>query len=73
MSTEKNYITPDGLQRLKDEDVVVALTLPVLAMIPMMSTGSEERKGMRIRWLASLTAGAAGVACVALLLWKLAR
>ena len=56
-----------------DEDVVVALTLPVLAMIPMMSTGSEERKGMLIRRLASLTAGAAGVACVALLLWKLAR
>ena len=55
-----------------DEDVVVALTLPVLAMIPMMSTGSEARKGMLIRRFASLTAAAAGVACIALLLWKLA-
>lgn len=53
-----------------DDDVMIAVSLPVLAMIPMMVTESEQRQQMRTRWLVAGTTAAAVAASVAVLLWK---
>jgi hypothetical protein len=55
-----------------DDDVVMAVSLPVLAMIPMMVTGAEQRKHMRARWLVVASAAAVLVLCTAALIWKVA-
>jgi len=55
-----------------DDDVVMAVSLPVLAMIPLMTTSIEERKKMRARWLMFGSAAVAVVLCCAAILWKVA-
>ncbi len=55
-----------------DDDVVVAVSLPVLAMIPLMVTSVEERQKMRARWVVIASAAAAVALCTAALLWKVA-
>jgi polysaccharide chain length determinant protein (PEP-CTERM system associated) len=55
-----------------DDDVVMAVSLPVLAMIPMMVTSVEQRQRLRARWLVIASAAAALVLCTAALLWKVA-
>lgn len=53
-----------------DDDVMVAISLPVLAMIPLMVTTVEERLQTRRRWLMAGTTAAALAVSVAILLWK---
>jgi polysaccharide chain length determinant protein (PEP-CTERM system associated) len=53
-----------------DDDVTVAIALPVLAMIPLMVTSDEERQHARRRWLMAGTTAAALAVSVAILLWK---
>jgi polysaccharide chain length determinant protein (PEP-CTERM system associated) len=53
-----------------DEDVMLVLALPVLAVIPQMSS-SSERQALRRRKLMMSAAGAFGVICVAaVFVWK---
>ncbi len=53
-----------------DDDVAVAIALPVLAMIPLMVTTDEERLQTRRKWLMAGTTAAALAVSVAILLWK---
>ena len=55
-----------------DDDVVLAVSLPVLATIPLMVTKAEEHQRMRARWLMVGSAAAAAVLSIAALLWKVA-
>jgi hypothetical protein len=55
-----------------DDDVVAAVSLPVLAMIPLMVTTAEERLKLRGRWLVVGSAAAAVALGTAALLWKVA-
>jgi hypothetical protein len=55
-----------------DDDVMMAVSLPVLAMIPMMVTAAEERQRVRARWMVVASTAAALVLCMAALLWKVA-
>ncbi len=55
-----------------DDDVVMAVSLPVLAMIPLMVTTAEERQKSRGRWLVVGSAAAAVALGTAALLWKVA-
>jgi protein tyrosine kinase modulator len=55
-----------------DDDVVIAVSLPVLAMIPLMVTTAEERQKLRGRWLVVGSAAAAVALGTAALLWKVA-
>jgi protein tyrosine kinase modulator len=53
-----------------DDDVMLALALPVIAVIPMMTT-REERRGARRRRLAFSAAGATALMCgAAVFVWK---
>lgn len=54
-----------------DDDVVVSLALPVLALIPAMVTKAEERSRLRRRRLAALTSVAAVILAVGAVAWKL--
>jgi hypothetical protein len=47
-----------------DEDVKMALSLPVLALVPFMQTDRELRRDRRRRW----ALGLAGATCVGLLI-----
>ena len=53
-----------------DDDVIAAVALPVLAMIPLMVTTAEERTNVRSRWLMLGGAAAALLVCTAALIWK---
>ncbi len=55
-----------------DEDVVTAVALPVLAVIPIMITTAEQRRRTRNWRIASLTAGAT-VGGIVVVLWTLVR
>jgi polysaccharide chain length determinant protein (PEP-CTERM system associated) len=55
-----------------DDDVVTAVSLPVLAMIPLMVTSAEERQKLRGRWLVVGSAAAAVALGMAAILWKVA-
>jgi polysaccharide chain length determinant protein (PEP-CTERM system associated) len=55
-----------------DDDVVTAVSLPVLAMIPLMVTSLEERQKLRGRWLVVASAATAVALGTAALLWKVA-
>jgi polysaccharide chain length determinant protein (PEP-CTERM system associated) len=55
-----------------DDDVVTSLGLPVLAMVPVMTTTSEQRRIQRRKWIVSLAAAASVVLGVAALVWKFA-
>jgi hypothetical protein len=53
-----------------DDDVIGALSLPVLARVPTMMTAAERRRQKRLR-LMFASSGALGVAlCVAMIAWK---
>ena len=55
-----------------EEDVVLALSLPVLALVPLMTTRREQRTTRRRRVIVAVASSAAVVlATVALLVWKL--
>ena len=54
-----------------DEDVVTALALPVLALIPAMVTKAEEHAGRKRRRLIALSSAAALVAVAGAAGWKL--
>ena len=54
-----------------DEDVLTALSLPVVALIPAMTTRSELRARLRRRWLMAGTSAAIALAAAALVIaWK---
>ena len=53
-----------------DDDVMVSLALPVLAMIPAVMTTTERRRRRRRNVLVSSTAGASLLLCVGALVWK---
>jgi polysaccharide chain length determinant protein (PEP-CTERM system associated) len=53
-----------------DHDVLIALSLPVLAMIPLMMTSAERRRLSRRRWTVALGTGAALVVVIAVAVWK---
>lgn len=54
-----------------DDDVMMALSLPVLAMIPSMITRAESETRVRRRRLVALTSACGVVVTGAVLLWKL--
>jgi polysaccharide chain length determinant protein (PEP-CTERM system associated) len=55
-----------------DDDVVTSLALPVLAIIPVMSSADERRRIKRRRIVLALSASAASVLVVAVLIaWRL--
>lgn len=54
-----------------DDDVVTALALPVLALIPAMVTRAEERRRVRKRRLVAVTSLAVVAAAVGAAAWKL--
>ena len=54
-----------------DEDVVVSLALPVLALIPAMVTKAEERASIRRRRLVAVTSVAGIMAAAGAVVWKL--
>ena len=56
-----------------DEDVVVALSLPVLAMIPMMATTDEMRRRRRRRLALSFTVALVVLTAAAATVWLVLR
>jgi protein tyrosine kinase modulator len=55
-----------------EADVVAALTLPVLALVPLVETDEDRRRQRRRRVMVTLTAAVIGVLCLAaLVVWKL--
>jgi polysaccharide chain length determinant protein (PEP-CTERM system associated) len=55
-----------------DDDVVVALSLPVLAAVPILATTSNKKPANRRRWiLAGASTAAAVLIALVLLVWKL--
>ncbi len=54
-----------------EADVVGALTLPVLALVPDVETAVDRRRQRRRLVMASLAAAVIGVLCLAALVWKL--
>jgi len=55
-----------------DDDVLMTVSLPVLAMIPMMVTTADRRRQMRNRWLAAAVAAAGLAVGTAAIAWKAA-
>jgi hypothetical protein len=55
-----------------DDDVLTAVSLPVLAMIPLMVTSAEKRQQLRGRWLVVASAAVAIALGTAALFWKVA-
>jgi polysaccharide chain length determinant protein (PEP-CTERM system associated) len=53
-----------------DDDVIATVGLPVLAMIPTMTTRAEARRRVRNRWLILSCSAAAAVFGVAAFVWK---
>jgi polysaccharide chain length determinant protein (PEP-CTERM system associated) len=54
-----------------DDDVVVSLALPVLAVIPAMATRAEVKRNRQRRLFAAVSAVAVTLAGVAVVLWRL--
>jgi len=55
----------------KEIDVVRTLSLPVLALIPMMASAGERRKAQRRMWALNIAAGIALLGSAAILaLWR---
>ena len=54
-----------------DDDVVQALALPVLAMVPVISTRSNPRERRRHLFALFASTTAVAIAAVSLILWKL--
>ena len=54
-----------------DDDIVVSLSLPVLAMIPVMPTRAERRQLRRRRLALAVTAGVTVVVWAGALFWKM--
>ena len=53
-----------------EEDVLVALSLPVLAFVPTMITAAERRKQQRLKLLLASSGLVAVVLSVAVVAWK---
>jgi hypothetical protein len=53
-----------------DEDVIVALSLPVLARVPTMTTATERRRQKRLRLMFATSGALAVVVCVGMIAWK---
>lgn len=53
-----------------DDEVVSVLALPVLAMVPVMTTAAERRKARRVRLRIALASAATLVVAAAVLAWK---
>jgi protein tyrosine kinase modulator len=53
-----------------EDDVVVALSLPVLAIVPTMHTVAERRRWRRLKLLLVSSGAVAVVLCIAALAWK---
>jgi polysaccharide chain length determinant protein (PEP-CTERM system associated) len=56
-----------------DVDVVSSLSLPVLAIVPALTTGLERRRRYRRRMAVSLSATTTVIACGAVVIWVLFR
>jgi polysaccharide chain length determinant protein (PEP-CTERM system associated) len=54
-----------------EDDVIVALSLPVLAMVPTMTTVSERLRKRRQRLVLASSGAVVFVVCLAVLAWKL--
>jgi polysaccharide chain length determinant protein (PEP-CTERM system associated) len=54
-----------------DDDVLTALSLPVLALVPLMTTKTERRKLQRRRLAAAVSSAALVLVAVALAVWQL--
>jgi hypothetical protein len=54
-----------------EDDVLVALSLPVVALVPVMWTSGERRNLRRRRWLLASSAAATLMVSFAALAWKL--
>ena len=54
-----------------DDDVVVSLALPVLAVIPRMMSGAERRQAARRRLMAWSASAAVAASAVVVLVWRL--
>jgi hypothetical protein len=50
--------------------VIVALSLPVLARVPTMTTAAERRRQKRLRLMLASSGALAVVLCVAMIAWK---
>ena len=59
------------IESLNQDDVVQALMLPVLALIPMMTTGDERRSRKRRALVLSCVAAAVVLISAAAAAWKL--
>jgi protein tyrosine kinase modulator len=53
-----------------DEDVIAALSLPVLALVPTMTTAAERRRQKRLRLVLASSGALAVAVCVAMIAWK---
>jgi polysaccharide chain length determinant protein (PEP-CTERM system associated) len=53
-----------------EADILSSLALPVMAVIPAMTTARERRRQIRRRWMISATGVATVVAGTAVLVWK---
>ncbi len=53
-----------------DSDVVAALALPVVAVVPLLLSRAERRARWKRRWMLSASGVVAFVLCSALLFWK---
>jgi len=53
-----------------EDDVVLALALPVLALVPTMATQAERRKVRRNRLLLATSGAAAFLCSIAVIAWK---
>ena len=56
-----------------DDDIVTTLSLPVLAVIPLMTNASERRAARRKKLVLAASASVAGmvVAAAAMVVWRL--
>ena len=55
-----------------EDDVILALALPVLALVPTMTTLVERRRRQRRRLLLASSSVVLVLACVAIIAWKFA-
>ena len=56
-----------------DEEIIGLLTLPVLAVVPLMQSDADRRRNMRKRLLMGIGLGGAVVGCLAVLVYTFVR
>jgi uncharacterized protein involved in exopolysaccharide biosynthesis len=56
-----------------DEDLVSVLSLPVLAVVPLMQSNAERRRSFKLRLVLNLGLGATVAACLAVVAYTFVR